>query len=110
MLLSHCMWDQAIKEAFEIICNKEVAGCTSAESLATFCDNILRKGGSEKLGDEALEETLEKVSCFDCFPWVDNIIWLMQNPNCLQVVTILTYISDRDLFVEFHRFVIFCEL
>ncbi|PNT70498.1 hypothetical protein BRADI_2g12970v3 [Brachypodium distachyon] len=76
---NNTVFHKAIKEAFEIICNKEVAGCTSAESLATFCDNILRKGGSEKLGDEALEETLEKV------------------------VTILTYISDRDLFVEFHR-------
>ena len=54
---------QALKEAFEVFCNKGVAGSTSAELLATFCDNILKKGGSEKLSDEAIEETLEKVSC-----------------------------------------------
>lgn len=52
---------QALKEAFEIFCNKTVAGSSSAELLATFCDNILKKGGSEKLSDEAIEETLEKV-------------------------------------------------
>lgn len=52
---------QALKEAFEIFCNKTVAGCSSAELLAAFCDNILKKGGSEKLSDEAIEDTLEKV-------------------------------------------------
>jgi cullin 1 len=51
-----------MKEAFEIFCNKTVAGSSSAELLATFCDTILRKGGSEKLSDEAIEETLEKVT------------------------------------------------
>lgn len=55
---------QALKEAFELFCNKGVAGSSNAELLATFCDNILKKGGSEKLSDEAIEETLEKVcSC-----------------------------------------------
>ncbi|KAF2310979.1 hypothetical protein GH714_018889 [Hevea brasiliensis] len=53
--------EQALKEAFEVFCNKGVAGSSSAELLATFCDNILKKGGSEKLSDEAIEETLEKV-------------------------------------------------
>ncbi|KAF7027241.1 hypothetical protein CFC21_039302 [Triticum aestivum] len=70
---------KALKAAFEDFCNKDVAGCTSAESLASFCDSILRKGGSEKLSDEVVEDTLDKV------------------------VTILSYISDKDLFVEFHR-------
>lgn len=50
-----------MKEAFEVFCNKTVAGSSSAELLAAFCDNILKKGGSEKLSDEAVEETLEKV-------------------------------------------------
>ncbi|XP_047045631.1 cullin-1-like [Lolium rigidum] len=82
--ITNCFQNQtafhkALKEAFELFCNKDVAGCSSAESLAAFCDNILRKGGSEKLSDEAVEETLDKV------------------------VNILTYISDKDLFVEFHR-------
>ena len=29
--------------------------------MANFCDNLLKKGGSEKLSDEAIEETLDKV-------------------------------------------------
>lgn len=46
-----------------MFCNKAVSGSSSAELLAGFCDNILKKGGSEKLSDEAIEETLEKVFC-----------------------------------------------
>ncbi|QHO02016.1 Cullin [Arachis hypogaea] len=67
----------ALKEAFEVFCNKGVAGSSSAELLATFCDNILKKGGSEKLSDEAIEETLEK--------------------------KLLAYMSDKDLFAKFYR-------
>ena len=73
------LFHRALKEAFEVFCNKGVAGSTSAELLATFCDNLLKKGGSEKLSDEAIEETLEKV------------------------VRLLAYISDKDLFAEFYR-------
>ncbi|KAH9730297.1 Cullin-1 [Citrus sinensis] len=73
------VWSQALKEAFEIFCNKAVGGSSSSELLATFCDNILKKGGNEKLSDEAIEETLEKV------------------------VKLLAYISDKDLFAEFYR-------
>lgn len=40
---------------------------------------VLLQGGSEKLSDEAIEETLEKV------------------------VKLLAYISDKDLFAEFYR-------
>ncbi|KAJ6703705.1 CULLIN [Salix viminalis] len=76
---NHTLFHKAMKEAFEIFCNKTVAGSSSAELLATFCDTILRKGGSEKLSDEAIEETLEKV------------------------VKLLAYISDKDLFAEFYR-------
>ncbi|XP_075476252.1 cullin-1-like [Primulina tabacum] len=77
--LNHTLFHKALKEAFEVFCNKGVAGSSSAELLATFCDNILKKGGSEKLSDEAIEETLEKV------------------------VKLLAYISDKDLFAEFYR-------
>ncbi|XP_058084193.1 cullin-1-like [Magnolia sinica] len=77
--MNHCLFHKALKEAFEVFCNKGVAGSSSAELLATFCDNILKKGGSEKLSDEAIEETLEKV------------------------VKLLAYISDKDLFAEFYR-------
>lgn len=77
--MNHTLFHKALKEAFEIFCNKNVAGSSGAELLATFCDNILKKGGSEKLSDEAIEETLEKV------------------------VKLLAYISDKDLFAEFYR-------
>ncbi|KAA0064168.1 cullin-1-like [Cucumis melo var. makuwa] len=30
--------------------------------LATFCDNIIKKGQSEKLSDKAIKETLERVN------------------------------------------------
>ncbi|KAG6398607.1 hypothetical protein SASPL_140074 [Salvia splendens] len=77
--LNHTLFHKALKEAFEVFCNRGVAGSSSAELLATFCDNILKKGGSEKLSDEAIEDTLEKV------------------------VKLLAYISDKDLFAEFYR-------
>ncbi|XP_039005744.1 cullin-1-like isoform X1 [Hibiscus syriacus] len=76
---NHTLFHKALKEAFEVFCNKPVTGSSSAELLATFCDNILKKGGSEKLSDEAIEETLEKV------------------------VKLLAYINDKDLFAEFYR-------
>ncbi|KAI7998685.1 Cullin-1 [Camellia lanceoleosa] len=52
--MNHTLFHKALREAFE-------------------------KGGSEKLSDEAIEETLEKV------------------------VKLLAYISDKDLFAEFYR-------
>ncbi|KAL2892031.1 Cullin-1 [Bienertia sinuspersici] len=76
---SHTIFHKALKEAFEVFLNKGVAGSSSAELLATFCDNILKKGGSEKLSDEAIEDSLEKV------------------------VKLLAYVSDKDLFAEFYR-------
>lgn len=106
---------QALKEAFEVFCNKGVAGSSSAELLATFCDNILKKGGSEKLSDEAIEETLEKVNCFLHFhllpPRSFNFYsttfflnYIGRHFNFLQVVKLLAYISDKDLFAEFYRY------
>ncbi|KAF8038232.1 hypothetical protein BT93_B0934 [Corymbia citriodora subsp. variegata] len=73
------LFHKALKEAFEALCNKGVGGSSIAELLATFCDNILKKRSSERLSDEAIEETLEKV------------------------VKLLAYISDKDLFAEFYR-------
>lgn len=73
------LFHKALKEAFEVFCNKGVAGSTFAELLANFCDNLLKKGSSEKLSDEAVEETLDKV------------------------VKLLAYVSDKDLFAEFYR-------
>ncbi|KAL3531439.1 hypothetical protein ACH5RR_010761 [Cinchona calisaya] len=76
---NNTIFHKALKEAFEVFCNKIVAGSSSAELLASYCDNILKKGGSEKLSDEAIEDTLDKV------------------------VKLLAYISDKDLFAEFYR-------
>ncbi|KAM1101801.1 hypothetical protein ACFX11_008199 [Malus domestica] len=76
---NHTLFHKALKEAFEVFCNKSVSGSSSAELLAGFCDNILKKGGSDRLSDEAIEETLEKV------------------------VKLLAYISDKDLYAEFYR-------
>ncbi|KAK8928873.1 Cullin-1 [Platanthera zijinensis] len=76
---NHTLFHKALKEAFEVFCNKAIAGSSIAELLATFCDGVLKKGSCEKLNDEAIEETLEKV------------------------VKLLTYISDKDLFAEFYR-------
>jgi len=73
------LFHRALKDAFESFCNKNVAGSSAADLFANFCDNLLKKGGSEKLSDEAIEETLEKV------------------------VKLLAYISDKDLFAEFYR-------
>uniref|UniRef100_A0A7N0U8X0 Cullin family profile domain-containing protein n=1 Tax=Kalanchoe fedtschenkoi TaxID=63787 RepID=A0A7N0U8X0_KALFE len=76
---SHTLFHKEFKEAFEVFCNKGVAGSSSAELLATFCDNILKKVGGGGGDEEAVEETLEKV------------------------VKLLAYINDKDLFVEFYR-------
>ncbi|KAL9229009.1 hypothetical protein vseg_004527 [Gypsophila vaccaria] len=76
---SHTIFHKALKEAFEAFLNKGVSGNSSAELLSTFCDNILKKGGSEKLSDDAIEDSLEKV------------------------VKLLAYVNDKDLFAEFYR-------
>ncbi|KAH0866978.1 hypothetical protein HID58_074000 [Brassica napus] len=47
----------ALKEAFEIFCNKTVAGSSSAELLAALCANILKKRGSEKWGPQLDQAT-----------------------------------------------------
>nr|XP_048320698.1 cullin-1-like isoform X2 [Ziziphus jujuba var. spinosa] len=76
---NHTLFHKALRQAFEVFCNKGVAGTSSAEILATVCDNILKKGGSEKLSHEAIEETLENV------------------------VKMLAFITDKDLFAELCR-------
>lgn len=37
------LFHKALKEAFEFFCNKNVAGTSTAELMANFCDNLLRK-------------------------------------------------------------------
>ena len=76
---SSSLFHKALKEAFEAFCNKQVAGASAAELMASFCDNLLKKGGGERLSDEDLDEVLDKV------------------------VKLLAYVSDKDLFSEFYR-------
>ncbi|CAH2039071.1 unnamed protein product [Thlaspi arvense] len=79
--LRHSLFFKALKEAFEIFCNKKVGASSSAELLAAFCDNLLRKGslGAEKLSEDAVDKMLENA------------------------VQLLAYICDKDLFAEFYR-------
>ena len=37
------LFHKALKEAFEAFCNKQVAGCTIAEIMANFCNNLLKR-------------------------------------------------------------------
>ncbi|GJY78842.1 reverse transcriptase domain-containing protein [Tanacetum coccineum] len=53
--------EKALREAFLVFCNKTMAGCSSAELLSAYYDNILKKGSSEKLSRLHIVETLEKV-------------------------------------------------
>ncbi|KAK9153137.1 hypothetical protein Sjap_000617 [Stephania japonica] len=59
--MNDTLFDKALREAFEVFCNKTVGGSSSAEQLATYCDNIFKKRGSEKLSDKAIEETCVKL-------------------------------------------------
>lgn len=51
---------QALRNAFEAFCNKSVAGSSSAEYLASFCDRNL-KSENKNLSYETIEETSGKV-------------------------------------------------
>ncbi|XP_058083893.1 cullin-1-like [Magnolia sinica] len=78
--MSHSLFHKALKEAFEVFCNKDAGSMTAPELLSTFVDNILKKGGGgEKLSDDAIDEMLDKV------------------------VGLLFYIHNKDLFAEFCR-------
>ncbi|KAJ4705264.1 cullin 1 [Melia azedarach] len=76
---NHRLFHKALREAFEGVCNKAIAGIPFAEILATFCENLVKKRESEKLSDEAVEETMDKV------------------------IQLLVFNSDKDLFAEFYR-------
>ena len=41
--MSSSLFHKALKEAFEAFCNKQVAGCTIAEIMANFCNNLLKR-------------------------------------------------------------------
>ncbi|GKV31524.1 hypothetical protein SLEP1_g40204 [Rubroshorea leprosula] len=64
-----------LKIAFQEFWRKGVVGMSCSKILASFCDNIIRKGGNE-----AIEETLQKVE------------------DLLDYITC----ADRDLFAKFY--------
>eukprot|EP00262_Sarcandra_glabra_P018752 TRINITY_DN6853_c0_g1_i2.p1 TRINITY_DN6853_c0_g1~~TRINITY_DN6853_c0_g1_i2.p1 ORF type:complete len:473 (+),score=78.91 TRINITY_DN6853_c0_g1_i2:173-1420(+) len=75
----HAQFPQALRVAFEVFCNKDIAGCSCSKILAAFCDSLLKKGGrGEKLSDEEIEGRFEKI------------------------VKILAYIYDKDIFAKFY--------
>ncbi|WMV10144.1 hypothetical protein MTR67_003529 [Solanum verrucosum] len=86
------LFHKVLKEAFELFCNKGVTGSSSTELLATFCDDILKKGGSEKFSDDAIEEMLEKVS--SCF--IDPLLFFSSRASAFSSY----YWSRRKLIID----------
>ncbi|KAH7682034.1 Cullins domain-containing protein [Dioscorea alata] len=74
---SNSMFFKVLKEAFEVFCNKSIAGVSPAELLSIFCDQTLKKKSCDN--DKSTEDTID------------------------DVVKLLVYISDKDMFAEFHR-------
>lgn len=72
------LFHRALKEAFVEFVNKDVGRFKNADLMSSFCDRILKKGG-EKLSDEEVECSLEKV------------------------VNLFTYLTDKDLYAEIYR-------
>jgi cullin 1 len=58
--------------------SKKGTGSSMPELLASYCDNLLKKGGA-KLEEEQIEERLEKV------------------------VQLFSYLQDKDMFNEYYR-------
>ncbi|KAJ0988374.1 hypothetical protein J5N97_006730 [Dioscorea zingiberensis] len=65
---------RVLKKGFEVFCNKSIAGTSPAESLAVYCDFILKKRG-HGLTDDTFEH----------------------------VVKLFAHFNEKDLFAEFHR-------
>eukprot|EP00164_Ancoracysta_twista_P002994 GFYU01003990.1.p1 GENE.GFYU01003990.1~~GFYU01003990.1.p1 ORF type:complete len:730 (-),score=273.89 GFYU01003990.1:441-2630(-) len=74
----HAVFHKAMKEAFESFVNKDVNKSGTPEMMSNYCDHML-KVGAEKLSEEKLEEVLDKV------------------------VRLFSYLSDKDMFVEYYR-------
>jgi cullin 1 len=75
---SNSLFQKALKDAFSDFVNRDVGKFSNAELMSSFCDRLLRTGG-EKLSDEEVEASLEKV------------------------VQLFSYLVDKDLFAEIYR-------
>eukprot|EP00736_Rhodelphis_marinus_P002825 Rmarinus@m.30199 len=71
------VFHKGVKDAFEVFVNKPFGRLTVAELLSNFCDTMLKKGN--KMSEDLIEEKLEKV------------------------VRVFSYVTEKDLFVEFYR-------
>lgn len=57
------------------------------------------------MSDEAVEETLDKVTFFSiCCHRTDSGIIIKLRYLTSQMVNLLAYVSDKDLFAEFYRY------
>jgi len=85
----HTLFQKALKEAHEVFMNLELkgkgeggkkkgSGSSMPELLASYCDNLLKKGGV-KLEEDQIEERLEKV------------------------VQLFSFLQDKDMFNEYYR-------
>ncbi|KAH9259800.1 hypothetical protein BASA81_002222 [Batrachochytrium salamandrivorans] len=74
------MMQKALKQAFETTMNTDLGKQTNAELMATYADSILKTGGGEdKLDESQIEDMLEKI------------------------VSLFSFLSDKDVFVEVYR-------
>lgn len=85
-----------------------IAGTSVPELLSVHANDILKKGGgSEKINEEAIEEALDKVIIL-LFGWLYEFIVSQQilvfTKSDLQIVQLLVYIHEKDIFAEFYRY------
>ncbi|TVU32904.1 hypothetical protein EJB05_24669, partial [Eragrostis curvula] len=77
----HPMFKKALKEAFECVCNEDVADRSIADVFSTYCVDVLTKTEEEMRIIGPTEEIVEKI------------------------VNLLTYMSSKDIFLQLYRFV-----
>ena len=75
---SHSAMQKALREAMELVVNRQLEGSSTAELLAVYADDVLKKGGV-KLTEKQVGEVLENL------------------------VRLFAYLVDKDLFSEFYR-------
>lgn len=74
------MMQKALKQAFETTMNTDLGKQTNAELMASYADSILKTGGGDdKLDESQIEDMLEKI------------------------VSLFSFLSDKDVFVEVYR-------
>ena len=75
---SHSSMQKALREAMEVIVNRNTDAASTAELLSTYADDVLKKGGL-KLTEKQVQSVLENL------------------------VRLFAYLVDKDLFSEFYR-------